>query len=196
MTSWLRLMMAELPLLRDLPDLGGRPLPRVTAELGPALPGWVLRLASVLATAALVAVATQRTSMVAGLTWTLIGGAAVVTAILPAAAVAHVVVVLSGLLVAFGGHGPFDPVVFGLIPLAHAVVRLGWWAERVTPTGRVEFRALTRGLRRDLLPVAATLGFGGLVYLVTGHPNPVAVIVGGTALVGLTWLVWIRKPAE
>ena len=46
MTVWFRLLLAELPLLRDLPDVTGRPLPRVTVALGPAVPGWVLRAAA------------------------------------------------------------------------------------------------------------------------------------------------------
>lgn len=189
MRRWLRVITAELPLLRDLPDFSQRPLPRVEVELGPSLPGWLLRLAAVLATASMVTVATGRTGMVAGLAGALIGSAAIMMATLPSAAVAHTAVVASGLFVAVGGHGPFDPVVFGLIPLGYLSVRLGWWAERATLTARVELAALAGGWRQWLAVVGGTLGLAGVVFVVAGHPSPIAVIVGGVALVALTWLV-------
>lgn len=189
MTRRLRLLMAELPVLRDLPDFGERPLPRVEADLGPAVPGWLLRAAAVLAAGTLVAVATQRTTMAEGLAWTLIGATAIVMAIIPSPAVAHAAVVAGGLFVAVGGHGPFDPVVFALIPLAYATVRLAWWAERVAPTARVEVAALARGLPGALALTGATMGFGALAFLLAGRPNPVLVVAGGVALIGLAWLV-------
>lgn len=192
MNRWLRMLMAELPLLRDLLDIGDRPLPRVGADLGPALPGWVVRAASVLVTATMVGIAAGRSAMAAGLTWTLVGIAAVVTAILPASAVAQVAVVASGLFVAVGGHGPFDPAVFALIPLAYASVRLAWWTERLPLIARVEVAALTRGLPRALAFTGGTLGLAGLAFLLAGRPNPLAVIAGGAALVVLTWLVFVR----
>ncbi len=186
----LRALLAELPLLRDLPDFTERPLPRVGIELGPSVPGWVVRLAAVLAAAAMVAVAVGRTPMAAGLAWTLVGIAAVMMATLPSAAMGHTAVVAGGLFVALGGHGPFDPVVFGLIPLAHLTVRLGGWAERAALTARVELAALGRGWQRSLLVIAATLGLAGFAFVVAGHPSPIGVIVGGLALVGLTWLLF------
>ena len=51
MTTWLRMLLAELPLLRDLPDFGDRPLPRVRVLLGPSVPGWLLTGAAALAAA-------------------------------------------------------------------------------------------------------------------------------------------------
>ncbi|MEA4942876.1 MAG: hypothetical protein VB080_00415 [Propionicimonas sp.] len=193
MTSWLRMLVAELPLLRDLPDLGGRPLPRVEADLRPAVPGWLLRLALVLTTSVLVGLATQRAGMVSGLAWTLVGIAAVATVIVPTGTVAHLAVVASGLFVAVGGHGPFDPALFALIPLAYAAVRLAWWTQRVGFTTRVELAALIRGLPRGLALVGGTAGFGALILIATGHPSPVAVIAGGLALVVLAWLLFVRS---
>lgn len=196
MKRWLRMLFAELPLLRDLPALGDRPLPRVAAELGPFVPGWLLRLAAVAATAAMVALTAQRTTMISELAWTITGVAAVLMAALPSTVVAHAAVVTAGLFVALGDHGPFDPVVFGLIPLAYVAVRLAWWAERVSLLARVEVAALARGLPRGLVLTGATAGFGALVFLITGHPNPVAVVGGGLGLVMLIWLMLLRERAN
>jgi hypothetical protein len=59
---------------------------------------------------------------------------------------------------------------------------------------RVEVAALVRGLGRGLGFTAATLGFGALAFVLTGHPNPLAVVAGGAALVVLTWLLFVRLP--
>lgn len=195
MIGWLRMLRAELPLLRNLPDFGDRPLPRIEADLGPALPGWVVRAASVLVTATMVGIAAHRTTLAAGPAWSLVGMAAAATAILPAAAVAQVAVVASGLLLALGGHGPFDPAVFALVPLAYASVRLAWWSQRLPLAARVEIAALTRGLPRALAFTGGTLALAGVAFLLTGRPNPFAVVAGGAALVGLTWLVVLRPAA-
>ncbi len=192
MNRWLRMLAAELPLLRNLLDIGDRPLPHVGADLGPALPGWVLRAASVLVTATMVGIAAGRSALAGGLAWTLVGIAAVVTAILPAPAVAQVAVVASGLFVAVGDHGPFDPAVFALIPLAYSSVRLAWWTERLPLTARVEIAVLSRGLPRALAFTGGTLGLAALAFLLAGRPNPLAVIAGGAALVALTWLVFVH----
>lgn len=189
MTRWLRLLTAELPLLRNLPNLRDRPLPRVEARIGPSVPGWTLRAASALTAATMLALATR--PMAAGLAWTLVGIAALVTATLPAAA--HGVVVVSGLLIAGGGQGPFDPIVFALIPLAYATVRLAWWSERAELTARVELAALARGLPRALVLTLGTAGFGVIVLLLTGRPNPVVLLAGGAALVALVWLLLFRS---
>lgn len=190
--TWLRLLVAELPFLRDLPDLWDRPLPRVEVGLGSSVPGWALRAATVLVTAAMVAISTQRTTMVAGLAWTLVGVAAVAMAAIPAPEVAHVAVVASGLIMALGGHGPFDPVVFALLPLAYASVRLAWWCERLPLTARVETAALARGVPRALVLTAATAAFGVIAWLLAGHPNELAVVAGSAALVALAWLLFVR----
>ncbi|MCW5953500.1 MAG: hypothetical protein KIT69_14695, partial [Propionibacteriaceae bacterium] len=144
MTRWLRMLAAELPLLRNLPDLGDRPLPRVAADIGPSIPGWSVRVASAGAAGAMVALTTQQAAMAAGLAWALAGITVVLIALLPAAA--HGAVVVSGLLLAMSEHGAFDPLVFLLIPLGYAAVRLAWWAERADLTARIELVALARGL--------------------------------------------------
>lgn len=194
MKRWLAMLAAELPLLRDLPDFTERPLPRIEADLGACLPGWALRAAAVVAASALVTIAAGRTVMAEALAWALFLIAAGLMAALPSGAVGHLTVAASGLLVALGVHGPFDPVVFGLIPLAQLTVHLARRTEGVGLTARIELAALTHGLGRGLAFTAATLGFAGLVYLLAGRPSPVAVVAGGAALVVLSWLLFVRTP--
>lgn len=189
MTTWFRMLVAELPLLRDLPDLGEPPLPRVGVSLGPAVSGWVLRVLAAVAAGGLLAVATQRTGMYGGFGWTVVGVATIVMAFWPTTGVAHAAVVVSGFLVALDGQGPFDPVVFGLIPLAYAAVRLAWWAERVALPARVELVALARGLGRGCALVGGTLAFGALVFVLVGQSSAVAVVAGGAALAVLGGLL-------
>lgn len=195
MTTWFRMLFAELPLLRDLPDRE-RPLPRVAVTLGSTVPGWLLRTAAAVASGGALAVGTQRLGMNGGFAWALVGIATVVMAIWPATAVAHMVLVVTGLLIALDGHGPFDPVVFALIPLAYAAVRLAWWAERVAPAARVEVAALRRGLGRGLALVCGTLGLAALAFLLAGEASTVAVTAGGVALIVLTWLVLAARRAS
>ena len=194
MRRWLAVLAAELPLLRDLPDVSERPRPRVTADLGPSVPGWAVRLAAVVVATALVTAAAGRTTMAEALAWGVILLAAGAMAVFPSGAVAHLATAAGGVLVAVGGHGPFDPVVFGLIPLAFLTAHLARRAEGVGLTARVEVAALVRGLGRGLAFTAATLGFGALAFVLTGHPNPLAVVAGGAALVVLTWLLFVRLP--
>lgn len=192
MRRWLAVLAAELPLLRDLPDFSERPRPRVAADLGPSVPGWAVRAAALLAATALVTVAAGRTTMAEALAWGLILLTAGALAVFPSSTVAHLVTALGGVLVAAGGHGPFDPVVFGLIPLAFLTVHLARRAAGVGLTARVELAALLRGLGRGLVFTAATLGLAALAFALTGRPNPLAVVAGGAALVVLTWLLFVR----
>jgi hypothetical protein len=187
MTRWLRMLARELPLLRHLPGPDDRALPRVAIETGPTVPGWLLRAVLVLVAAGIAAIVAWRVGMPAGLAWVTIAVAAAATATLPASV--HAVVVAAGVLVAAAGHGPFDPVVFPLLPLAYAGVRLAWWAERVAPGARVEAAALARGVPRAVALVGGTAGFGALVLLLAGQPSALVVVGGGAALVALTWLL-------
>ena len=195
MTAWFRVLMTELPLLRDLPDLGERPLPRVAVTLGPTVPGWLLRAAAAVAAAAVLAIAAQGVGTSPGLAWAMVGIAAAIMAVWPSTAAAHTAVVVGGLLVALDAHGPFDPVVFALIPLAYATVRLAWWAERVAPAARIELAALGRGLGRGATLVGGTLALGGFAFLFAGRPSAIGVLAGGVALVALTWLVLAARRA-
>lgn len=194
MRTWLLTLRAELPLLRDLPDPEARPLPRIGVVLGPTVPGWVLRAATSLASGLLLLIATGRLAMDAGVAWTLVWICVAVIAVWPSPSMALVAVVASGLFLALDGHGPFDPVVLGLIPLAYASVRLGWWAQRVSWTARVEWAALARGLPRGLAFVGGTVAVGALVLPLAGQPLGPAVVAGGAALAVLAWLVMARRP--
>lgn len=193
MRTWLLTLRAELPLLRDLPDPRARPLPRIGAALGPAVPGWVLRAAAALLPGALLLIATGRLAMDAGVAWTLVWICVAVVAIWPSPSMALAAVVASGLLLALDGHGPFDPVVLGLIPLAYASVRLGWWAQRISWIARVEWAALARGVPRGLAFVGGTVVVGALVLPLAGQPLGPAVVVGGAAVVVLAGLLFARR---
>ena len=193
MRTWLLTRGAELPLLRDLPDPRARPLPRIGAALGPAVPGWVLRAAAALLPGALLLIATGRLAMDAGVAWTLVWICVPVVAIWPSPSMALAVVVASGLLLALDDHGPFDPVVFGLIPLAYASVRLGWWAQRISWIARVEWAALARGVPRGLAFVGGTVVVGALMPPLAGHPLGAGVVVGGAAVVVPSGLLFARR---
>lgn len=195
MTTWLRMLVAELPLLRDLPDLAERPLPRVGVSLGAAVPGWLLRAAAVIAVGGLLTVATQRTGMYPGLGWTIVGIAIAVTVVWPTTAFAHAAVVAAGFLIALDGQGPFDPVVFALIPLGYAAVRLAWWAERVSLAARVELAAFVPGLGRECAFVGGTLALGAVAFLLVGRPSAAGVVLGGVGLAALAWLVAVVRRA-
>jgi hypothetical protein len=185
---WLRMLRAQLPILRDLePD--ERPLPRVGVGLGWSVPGWVLRTAAALATGALLGIATRRAGLDPAFGWTVTVIATAFMAFWPGTGVASVALVISGLVVAVDGRGPFDPVVFGLIPLGYAAVRLAWWAERVSVVARVELAALARGLGRWAAVTAGTLAFGVVAFALAGRPSALALVAGGAALIAVVWLV-------
>lgn len=196
MTTWLRLLAAELPLLRDLPDFAERPLPRVGVALGSSIPGWVLRAAAAIATGGLLAVAMQRTAVYPAFGWTIVSIVTAVMAIWPATPVAHAAVVAAGFLIALDGHGPFDPVVFALIPLGYAAVRLAWWAERVTLAARVELAAFVPGLGRGCAVVGGTLALGSLAFVLVGRPSAIAVLAGGAGLVALGAFLLVARPVR
>jgi hypothetical protein len=176
-------------MVRDLPGLDERPLPRIGVSLGAWVPGWVLRAAAAFATGAVLAIGTQRVGMYPGIGWTVVGIAMALVAIWPAPILALTATVLTGLLIALDGYGPFDPVAFALFPLAYAAVRSAWWAERVAPTARVELAALVRGLGRGCVVVGGTLGLGAGAFVLAGQASAGAVIAAGVALVALVWLV-------
>ncbi|MGC3994323.1 MAG: hypothetical protein QM779_09495 [Propionicimonas sp.] len=193
MRTWLRLARAELPLLRDLPDFSERPLPRIGVDLGPTVPGWVLRAGAVVATGGCLVIATQRSGVADWLAGVLVVVGVVVMALWPSMTAACTATVVTGLLVAADGYGPFDPVVFGLVPLVWVGIRLAWWAERVALPARVEVAALARGVPRGLVLVGGTLVVGALAFELAGRPSSVLVLIGGVALVVLAGLVFARR---
>ena len=184
MSTWLRMLVAELPVLRDL-ELGERPLPRVGVELGWSMPGWLLRVLAAVATGLLPAIATRRAGMDPAFGWTVTVVAAAVMALWPGTGVASIVLAISGFIVALDGQGPFDPVVFALIPLGYAAVRLGWWADRVSLVARVELAALARGLGRWAAVTIGTLGFATVAFALAGRPSAAGLVAGGAILGGL-----------
>lgn len=192
MRTWWLLVRSRLPVLRDLPDPGDRPLPRVGVEAGRSVPGWALHAALAPAAAALVAVPATRSAMSPTV---VVLGALVAAAWLclrPRPAAAHAVVVLAALPVLGSPAAPFDPAVLLLVPLAFAVVRLAWWAEHVPLGGRVELGALRRGLPRAAAVVGVALALGVLALLAAGRPTAGAVALGGVALLAVAWVALRR----
>ena len=188
MTRWLRTLRAEIPVLARLPDQGWRPRPAVQVDLGPAVPGWALRALAAVATATLATICLQRVGVGAWLGWTIVVVATALMAVRPSTLVAQTTLVVSGLLFALAGSGPFDPVVFVLIPLGYTAHELAWWAERTAWTCRVELRALAAGHGRGLVLVAGAEALGVVMWLAP-RPSAALVVAGGVALVVLTWLV-------
>ncbi len=193
MKTWLRMLRAELPVLRDLPDVGEWSLPRVQVSLGRTVPGWVIRAVAVILIAVLLVIATGRVGMDAGFAGMILVVAVAVMALRPSAALAQTVIVVSGILIGLDAHGPFDPVVFALIPLAYVVVRFAWWAQVVSLSARVEVGALVRGDWRGLALVGGTVAVGALIFLVAGQPLGLAVVIGGAALVVLAGLLFAGR---
>lgn len=188
MTRWLRTLRAEIPVLARLPDQGWRPRPAVQVDLGLAVPGWALRALAAVATATLATICLQRSGVGAWLGWTIVVVATALMAVRPSTLVAQTTLVVSGLLFALAGSGPFDPVVFVLIPLGYTAHELAWWAERTAWTCRVELRALAAGHGRGLVLVAGAEALGVVMWLAP-RPSASLVVAGGVALVVLTWLV-------
>ena len=188
MTRWLRTLRAEIPVLARLPDQGWRPRPAVQVDLGPAVPWWALRALAAVATATLATICLQRAGVGAWLGWTIVVVATALMAVRPSTLVAQTTLVVSGLLFALAGSGPFDPVVFVLIPLGYTAHELAWWAERTAWTCRVELRALAAGHGRGLVLVAGAAALGVVMWLAP-RPSAALVVAGGVALVVLTWLV-------
>ena len=188
MTRWLRTLRAEIPVLARLPDQGWRPRPAVQVDLGPAVPVWALRALAAVATATLATICLQRSGVGAWLGWTIVVVATALMAVRPSTLVAQTTLVVSGLLFALAGSGPFDPVVFVLIPLGYTAHELAWWAERTAWTCRVELRALAAGHGRGMVLVAGAEALGVVMWLAP-RPSAALVVAGGVALVVLTWLV-------
>jgi len=193
MKTWLRMLRAELPVLRDLPDVGEWSLPRVQVSLGRTVPGWAIRAVAVILIAVLLVIATGRVGMDAGFAGMILVVAVAVMALRPSAALAQTAIVVSGILIGLDAHGPFDPVVFALIPLAYVVVRFAWWAQVVSLSARVEVGALVRGAWRGLALVGGTVAVGALIFLVAGQPLGLAVVIGGAALVVLAGLLFAGR---
>lgn len=174
----------------------GRPLPVVGVELGRRLPGAVLRVAFVVAVAALVVAAGTRTGLIAELVLVLAGALAVWAAVRPGPAPAHVALVTAALELLGSDAAPFDPAALWLAPLGYVVTRLGWWASHVAASDRVELAALRHGLARDGAVVAVTLAVGGAAWALSGRQLSWLVALGIVALAALAWIAVRRDDGE
>lgn len=174
----------------------GRPLPVVGVELGRRLPGVVLRVAFVVAVAALVVAAGVRTDLIAELVVVLAGVLVVWAAVRPGPAPAHVALVAAALELLGSSAAPFDPAVLWLAPLGYVVTRLGWWASHVSVADRVELAALRHGLARDGVVVAAALAVGGAAWALSGRQVSWLVALGVAALAALAWIAVRRDDGE
>lgn len=162
------------------------PLPRVRADIGRWVPGWVFRLVAALVagvTAGL-GLALRGHPLAAGIAaaiWV------VWTALAPGVGswAGCIVVAAAVQLVA----GPPAAAVWVAL-LGYATCRATWWAGHIRPRGRVSVRALGRAGARDvavLVVVAAVAALawwlGGLGWTPVGAD--VALVVGTAAVVGL-----------
>jgi hypothetical protein len=166
-----------------------RPLPDITTETGPTLPGWVLRLALLVLAPLLLFTAAGRTPDIPdGVTWTI---AALSTGLLlahPTPTTAGGVIVVAAVLFWGFTSEPLDPWALAVALLAYLLTRITWWAAHVPPRGRAELAALHVGWRRDLVVLACTGLLGALAMLVSGATVPGAVLLAALAIVGIALL--------
>lgn len=170
-------------------DPARRPLPEVTAETGPTLPGWVLRLVLVALSPLLLLVAAARTPGLAdALVVTVVLVCTGLLVVRPTPTTAGGVVFTSGVLLWGFESEPFDPASLVVALLAYLLARVTWWAAHVPPRGRAETAALLAGWRRDLAVLGGTALLGGLALLASGAALPGAVLLAALAVVGVAFL--------
>lgn len=174
---------------QHLADPANRPLPQVTTETGPTLPGWTLRLALLTLTPLLLLTAASRTPDIpAGLTATV---AILCTGLLlahPTPTTAGGTIVVAGILLWGFSSQPFDPWALAVALLAHLLTRITWWTAHVPLRGRAEITALLTHWRRDTAVLAATGLLGALAMLASGASVPGAVLLAALAIVGIAVL--------
>lgn len=172
-----------------LHDPAARPLPEVTTDTGPTLRGWVLRLALLVLTPALILTAAARTpGLPDALVWTIVALSTGLLVARPTPSTAGGVVVLSGTLLWGLTSEPFDPWSLVVALLAYLLTRVTWWAAHLPPRGRAEIAALLVGWRRDLAVLGGTGLLGGLAMLASGAAVPGAVLLAALAVAGLAFL--------
>ncbi|MFC8798407.1 hypothetical protein ACFT2C_11795 [Promicromonospora sp. NPDC057138] len=182
-TEWIRRFRLHLA------DPAARPLPEVTAETGPTLRGWVLRLALLLLTPALLLTAAGRSPGISdSMVWTIVLVCTGLLVARPTPTTAGGIVVLSGILLWGFTSEPFDPWSLPTALLAYLLTRITWWAAHLPPRGRAEIVALLVGWRRDLTVLGGTGLLGGLTMLVTGATVPGAVLLAALAALGIALL--------
>jgi len=172
-----------------LHDPATRPLPEVTADTGPTLRGWVLRLALLLLTPALLLTAAGRSPGIPdSMVWTLVLLCTGLLVARPTPTTAGGVVLLSGVLLWGLDSEPFDPWSLVVALLAYLLARVTWWAAHLPPNGRAEIAALLVGWRRDLAVLGGTGLLGALAMLASGAAVPGAVLLAALAVVGIAFL--------
>jgi hypothetical protein len=172
-----------------LHDPAARPLPEVTAETGPTLRGWVLRLALLLLTPALLLTAAGRSPEVPdSMVWTIVLLCTGLLVLRPTPTTAGGVVLLSGILLWGLASEPFDPWALVVALLGYLLARVTWWAAHLPPRGRAEIAALLVGWRRDLAVLAATGLLGALAVVASGAALPGAVLLAALAVVGIAFV--------
>lgn len=172
-----------------LTDPARRPLPRVTTDTGPTIPGWVLHLTLLALAPLLLLTAASRTPDIPdGITWTItVLGTGLLLA-RPTPTTAGGITVAAGVLLWGFTTAPFDPWALLVALLAYLLTRTTWWAAHVPLQGRAEITALLAGWRRDVTVLAATGLLGALAMLVSGAAVPAAVLLAALAIVGITLL--------
>lgn len=174
-----------------LSDAAARPLPQITVETGPTVPGWVLRLALLALTPALLLLAASRSDLAPTLVTTVVVACTALLVLRPTPATAGVTVVLAGVFLWGFGNRPddgFDPAGLAVALLAYVVVRCTWWAAHLPTRGHAEAAALLAGWRRDVLVLAATGLLGALALLASGTALPGAVLLAALAVLGLAFV--------
>lgn len=194
MTALLRRLARLLDRLRPGgTDPARRPLPAVTVETRPTLPGWALRLAVLLLTPALLLTAAgPGTGFTPPALTTVVTLATALVTLRPTPTTTGTVVVLAALLLWNLEPGPLDTtdLLTALLVAAQAylLTRLTWWAAHVPLRGRAELAALTTGRRRDLTVLAGTALLGVLVTLASRTAVPAAVLLAALAVTGIALL--------
>lgn len=174
-----------------LSDVAARPLPQITVETGPTVPGWVLRIALLVLAPALLVLAASRSDLAPTLVTIVVVVCTALLVLRPTPATAGVTVVLAGVFLwGFGGRPDdgFDPAGLPVALLAYIVVRATWWAAHLPARGRAEATALLAGWRRDVVVLAATGLLGALALLASGTALPGAVLLAALAVLGLAFV--------
>lgn len=168
-----------------------RPLPQITVEAGPTVPGWAPRLALLVLAPALLLLAASRNDLAPTLVTTVVVGCTALLVLRPTPATAGVTVVLAGVFLWGFGSRPesgFDPAALAVALLAYILVRATWWAAHLPAHGHAEIAALATGWRRDAVVLAGTSLLGALALLASGTALPGAVLLAALAVLGLAFV--------
>jgi hypothetical protein len=161
--------------------------------LGPGLPGWVPRLALLLAGCGAAVVLHGDGVVLLGI---LLALAAVVTMV-PASPAPALLIAAVAISVTVAGDGPLSPVVLLEIPLLHLVHVLASITALLPTRSVVRPGAFIRPLRRFLFVQFAVFAVAGLAEILPTAKNSVLVEVIGliavTGLVGLSIMALTRS---